>query len=136
MAVTEAHSRFWHGNEEFIGEMPLNIGSPRSSQLLRTTRSTNASGLTATAKHTFGHKKEASMTRISKGFVLIGALAALALSPNVASAGMHLASGGGAGKVQGFQINKQTDTASPKLYNFHNGTHIPNMTVYDKHKDW
>jgi type VI protein secretion system component Hcp len=72
------------------------------------------------------------MTRISKGFVLIGALAALALSPNVASAG----SGGGAGKVQGFQINKQTDTASPKLYNFHNGTHIPKMTVYDKHKDW
>jgi type VI protein secretion system component Hcp len=69
------------------------------------------------------------MTRISKGFVLIGALAALALSPNVAS-------GGGAGKVQGFQINKQTDTASPKLYNFHNGTHIPKMTVYDKHKDW
>jgi hypothetical protein len=84
--VTDGHSQFWHANEKFIGEMPLNIGSPRSSQLLRTTRSTNASGLTATAKHTFGHKKEASMTRISKGFVLIGALAALALSPNVASA--------------------------------------------------
>jgi hypothetical protein len=75
------------------------------------------------------------MTRISTGFLLIGALAALALSANEAAAGhaaggSGIGSGSGSGKALSFQINKQTDTASPKLYNFHNGTH------YDKHKDW
>jgi type VI protein secretion system component Hcp len=84
------------------------------------------------------------MTRISKGFVVIGAVAAFAFSASGASAGMHavqgtsnIGSGSGAGKaVQSFQINKQADSASPKLYMLHNGTHTPKMTVYDKHKDW
>jgi hypothetical protein len=49
------------------------------------------------------------------------------LNPQPLPPGAAYGTGSGAGKV------KLTDIASPKLNNFHNGTHIQ---MFDKHKDW
>jgi type VI protein secretion system component Hcp len=76
-----------------------------------------------------------------KYLMLLTAAAIVVTGPVAANAG-----GKGGGSIsatahpttthQDFTFTKYQDAASPKLYNFHNGTHIPKTTVYDKHKDW